>query len=54
MLDYRVTKIRRTEPAAHLFEIPSDYLERPKTSDENYLFRYEPTIANRPVRPGGR
>ncbi len=54
VLDYRVTKIRRTEPAAHLFEIPSDYLERPKTSDENYLFRYEPTIANRPVRPGGR
>ena len=53
VLDYRVTKIRRTEPAAHLFEVPSDYLERPKTSDENYLFLYEPPSANRQPRPPG-
>ena len=55
VLDYRVTKIRRTEPPAHLFEVPADYLERPKTSDENYLFLYEPPSANRQDRrPGGR
>ena len=54
VLDYRVTKIRRTEPPAHLFEVPADYLERPKTSDENYLFLYEPPSANRQDRrPGG-
>ncbi len=53
VLDYRVTKIRRTEPAANLFEIPLDYLERPKTSDENYLFLYEPPSANRQPRPPG-
>jgi len=55
VLDYRVTTIRRTEPAAHLFEVPSDFLERPKTSDENYLFLYEPPSATRQGgRPGGR
>jgi hypothetical protein len=53
VLDYRVTKIRRTEPAAHLFEVPADYLERPKTADEPYLFEYEPPIANRQPRSGG-
>lgn len=55
VLEYRVTKIRRTEPAAHLFEVPADYLERPRTAEEDYLFRHEPPIANRQTRrPGGR
>lgn len=55
VLEYRVTRIRRTEPAAHLFEVPADYLERPKTAEENYLFLHEPPTANRKTRrPGGR
>jgi hypothetical protein len=55
MRDDRVTKIRRTEPPAHLFEVPADYLERPKASDENYQFLYEPPSATRQDRrPGGR
>ena len=55
VLDFRVTKIRRTEPSARLFEVPADYVDRPQTQDEAYEFRYEPTIANRPLRrPGGR
>ena len=54
-LEYRVTTVRRTDPSAHLFVVPSDYTERTQTNAEPFALRYDAVwFKGADRRPGGR